>query len=56
MAARYAVWRGDECIAIGTTKELAERFGVKRKTVIWWASPTNKKRDKDGRRKVAERI
>lgn len=52
---RYAVWKGDECIAIGTAAELAERFGVTVKTIRWWASPAAKRRD-NGKCKVAERI
>lgn len=55
MSARYAIWKGDECIAIGTAKELAKRFGVTVKTIRWWASPAAKRRDK-GKSKVAERI
>lgn len=56
----YAVWRGDECLAVGTIPELAEKFGVKPETVKWWASPTAHKRANSGKhtrgRKVAERI
>lgn len=55
MKIRYAVWKGDQCIGVGTAKELAEKFGVKPKTVRFWASPAAKRRDK-GKRKVAERI
>lgn len=55
MSARYAVWKGDQCIAIGTAKELAKRFGVTVKTVRWWASPAAKRMD-NGKSKVAERI
>jgi len=54
--ARYAVWKGDECLGIGTVAELAEKFGVAKQTIWWWASAANKKRDKDNKRKVAERI
>ena len=54
--ARYAVWKGDLCLGIGTAEELAEKFGVAKKTIYWWASAANKKRDKDHKRKVAERI
>lgn len=55
MSVRYAVWRGDQCIAIGTAKELAKRFGVKVRTVHWWASPSAKLRDR-GSSKIAERL
>lgn len=52
---RYAVWKGEHCIAIGTATELAERFGVTVKYIWWMASPTAKRRDK-GNRMIAERI
>lgn len=53
--ARYALWRGDSCVGIGTASELAERLGVKVSTIRWYASPTCKRRD-NGRHMVAERI
>lgn len=55
----YAVWRGDECLAVGTVAELAERFKVRPETVRWWASPAAHRRADEGGargRKVAERI
>lgn len=57
-AESYAVWRGEECIAIGTAQELAERFGVKPETVRWWASPTAHRRADESKKghKVAVRI
>lgn len=58
MAARYAVWRGDTCLAVGTVPELCKRFGVKPETVKWWASPAAHRRADNGNhprgRKVAE--
>ena len=56
-ATEYAVWRGDECLAIGTVEGLAEAFGVRPETVRWWASPAAHRRaEKSKGRKVAERI
>lgn len=52
---RYALWKGDKCIAIGTAGELAERLGVTVKTIWWYVSPACKRRDK-GNHLVAERI
>lgn len=52
---RYALWKGDQVLAIGTAKELAERFGVTVKTIRWLASPAARRRD-TGKRLVAERI
>ena len=52
---RYALWRGDECVGVGTAKELAEQLGVKVRTIWWYVSPSCKRRDK-GKNIVAERI
>lgn len=40
----YAVYKGDEIIAIGTRKELAKKFNVKRETVRFWSTPANIRR------------
>ncbi|MCK3935693.1 hypothetical protein HCC45_05025 [Streptococcus suis] len=36
----YALYKGDKLLAIGTAKELAERFGVKVSTIHFYKSPT----------------
>jgi hypothetical protein len=51
----YAVYKGDKFIDEGTKEELAQRFGVKVKTVGFWVTPRNAKRDK-GNRKIAINI
>lgn len=57
-AQKYAVYRGEELLGIGTSYQLAKQFGVTPRTVQWWATPTNKRRaDATANpRKVAERI
>ena len=40
----YAVYKGDILLGIGTTKELSEKFNVKRTTVRFWTTPANLKR------------
>ena len=40
----YAVYKGDEFICIGTRRELAKIFNVKKKTVQFWSTPANKRR------------
>ena len=39
----FAYYRGDEFVAMGTAKELAEMPGVKMEAVSKWASPSNVK-------------
>lgn len=51
----YAIYKGERMLFIGTSKECAEHFNVTQKTVYFWATPTQVKRDKRNR-KIAVRI
>lgn len=53
--ARYALWKGERLVGIGTADQLAAQRGVKPDTIRWLASPACKRRD-NGRHIVAERI
>lgn len=44
----YALYRGDEILAIGTIKELSKYLNVKENTIKFYLSPTYKKRAKNG--------
>lgn len=50
----YALYKGEELLDIGTIRELAEKFGVKTKTLYYYRTPTYLKRtsDEHGRRLV----
>ena len=50
----YALYKGDDCIATGTAKEIAEQTGVSVKTIHFYSTPSYKKRvsDKNGRRLI----
>lgn len=50
----YALYKGEELLEIGTKKELAERFGVKVKTISFYNTPAYTKRtsSEKGRRLV----
>lgn len=50
----YALYKGEELLEIGTKKELAERFGVKVKTISFYNTPsyTKRTRPEKGRRLV----
>lgn len=48
----YAVYKGEEILAVGTVKELAKELNLKEETIWFLTSPTNFKRDK-GNKKVA---
>lgn len=43
----YAVYQGDKFLYLGTKKECAEYFGVKRETITFWISPAHHKRAKN---------
>ncbi|HFR3342901.1 TPA: hypothetical protein ACHWCH_001420 [Streptococcus suis] len=40
----YALYKGDELLAMGTAKELAKQFGVKVPTIHFYKSPAYIKR------------
>ncbi|MBC1525880.1 hypothetical protein HB884_16890 [Listeria booriae] len=43
----YALYRGDDLLKIGTADELAEFKQVKRKTILFYATPAYRKRTSD---------
>lgn len=40
----YALYKGDECLGIGTKKALAQKFNVKEKTISFYSSSAYLKR------------
>lgn len=42
----YALYKGEECLAIGTIKEIADKMKVKKRTIIFYRTPTYQKRVK----------
>jgi hypothetical protein len=49
----YAVYKGDDLLAIGTAKECAEELGVRAETIRFYSTPCHKRRiakGKGGRR------
>ena len=50
----YAIYKGDEFLAIGTAKELAEKFNVRPQTISYWSTPSYQKKGTGERgRKIA---
>ncbi|HEM3577530.1 TPA: hypothetical protein ACGPBB_001560 [Streptococcus suis] len=45
----YALYKGDKLLAIGTAKELAEKFGVKVSTIHFYKSPAYIKRTEESK-------
>ena len=43
----YALYKGDEFVAIGTSKQLAQLMNVKVETITFWSTPTYHKRIKN---------
>lgn len=48
MKKEYSVYKGEKEIFVGTIEECMKHFGVKRRTVYFWACPANKKRADTG--------
>lgn len=48
----YALYKGEDIIAIGTKKEIAEQLGIKEDTVRFYGTPTWKKRNKGSNHKI----
>lgn len=51
----YALYKGDDLLAIGTLDELAEFRGVSRNTIYWYSMPANKRQDR-GNKVVAIKL
>lgn len=52
----YAVYQGEEIIAIGTAKEVAAELNIKVETVWFYATPTYKKRLKKPKKPRNQRV
>lgn len=50
----YALYKNEECLAIGTIKEIAEQMKVNYKTIYFYTMPIYKRRckNKKNRRKL----
>lgn len=51
----YAVYKGEDILAIGTVKEISKALNVKQETVRFWATPSYAKRIK-GSARIAIRL
>lgn len=45
-AKTYALYKGEECLAIGTKKEISEQLGIKIETLNFYTTKTYKNRIK----------
>lgn len=52
----YALYKGDEIIAIGTLKELAKLLNVSPRTIHFYSTPTYRNRNKGGNSYIVIRI
>lgn len=50
----YAMYKGEECLAIGNIYELAKALNIKVNTIRWYSSPTYKRRLEKKNKKRAE--
>lgn len=57
MKKEYALYKGEECLAIGTIREIAKQMKVKYRTIYFYTMPTYKRRCKNGKnRRVMVKI
>ena len=42
----YALYKGEDCIGIGTLEELSAKFNIKKKTLLFYKTPSYLKRRK----------
>lgn len=54
MTKEYALYKGDELLGIGTLETLSKEFGIKIKSLLFYQTPTYKKRtsEKKGKRLI----
>lgn len=52
MRKEYALYKGEECLAIGTVDQIAEKLNIKRKTIYFYSMPAYKKRCKGHNHKI----
>ena len=48
----YALYKGEDCLAIGTIKEIAEKMKVKYETIYFYTMPVYKKRCKKSKKRL----
>ena len=49
----YALYKGENLLADGTLKEIAEQMGLKEKTLLFYGTPTYQHRAKKVRNRLA---
>lgn len=45
----FALYKGDELLAIGTAEELADQMKVSKQTILFYGHPSYRKRTKDNK-------
>ena len=55
MNTTYVLYKGEEVIGIGTAKELAKKFNVKKNTIYFYGSNACRERYK-GNRRIAVKV
>ena len=50
----YALYKGEEILAIGTVKEIAEELGIKESSVYYYNTQTYRKRTSEKARRLVK--
>ena len=48
----YALYKGDELLAMGTVREIAKQLGIREKTIRFYGSPSQEKRSSNKARRL----
>lgn len=48
----YALYKGENCLAIGTIQEIAEKMNVQYRTIYFYTTPTYKRRCKNSNNRL----
>ena len=52
MNKEYALYKGDELLDMGTLEYLSKKFNIKRKSLLFYQSPTYRRRTSDRKEKL----
>lgn len=48
----YAIYRGDDFVTVGTSKEIMKELNISRKTLWFYTTPAYKKRCENSKKKI----
>lgn len=56
MSKEYALYKGEDMLAMGTLDDIAAEMGVKRRTIIYYGTPSYEKRGRGNNKRKLIRL